>query len=63
MLGLRQGEVLGLRWADLDLTLGTLRVRENRLRPKYSHGCGDTPCGRKAGYCPQKVNTRKLTVR
>jgi len=61
VLGLRQGEVLGLRWTDLDLTLGTLRVRENRLRPKYAHGCGEAPCGRKAGYCPQKVNTRKLT--
>jgi integrase len=60
-LGLRQGEVLGLKWADLNLTAGTLRVRENRLRPKYRHGCGDTPCGRKAGYCPQKVNTRKAT--
>jgi len=61
VLGLRQGEVLGLRWADLDLNFGTLRVRENRLRPKYMHGCGEAPCGRKAGYCPQKVNKRKLT--
>jgi integrase len=61
VLGLRQGEVLGLRWVDLDLTLGTLRVRENRLRPKYIHGCGEAPCGRKAGYCPQKVNKRKTT--
>ncbi|MEU5903950.1 site-specific integrase [Micromonospora sp. NPDC047527] len=26
-LGLRQGEVLGLRWDDIDLTAGTLRVR------------------------------------
>jgi integrase len=61
VLGARQGEVPGLRWPDLDLSFGTLRVRENRLRPKYVHGCGDTPCGRKAGYCPQKVNKRKLT--
>lgn len=61
VLGLRQGEVLGLKWSDIDLEAGTLRVRENRLRPKYRHGCGDAPCGRKAGYCPQKVNTRKPT--
>jgi integrase len=61
VLGLRQGEVLGLKWSDIDLEAGTLRVRENRLRPKYRHGCGDTPCGRKAGFCPQKVNTRKPT--
>ena len=60
-LGLRQGEVLGLKWTDLDLEVGTLRVRESRLRPKYVHGCGDTPCGRKAGYCPEKVNKRKTT--
>lgn len=59
-LGLRQGEVLGLRWSDIDLTAGTIRVRENRLRPKYAHGC-EGNCGKKAGYCPQKVNTRKTT--
>jgi integrase len=62
VLGLRQGEVLGLRWADIDLDAGTLRVRESRLRPKYRHGCPNSdPCGRKAGYCPQKINTRKPT--
>jgi integrase len=60
VLGLRQGEVLGLKWTDLDLSAGTLRVRESRLRPKYAHGCGGD-CGRKAGYCRQKVNTRKET--
>lgn len=27
-LGLRQGEALGLRWEDVDLTAGTLRVRQ-----------------------------------
>lgn len=57
-LGLRQGEVLGLKRTDVDLDDGTLRVRHNRLRPKYRHGCDDKPCGRKPGFCPQKVNTR-----
>lgn len=28
LLGLRQGEALGLRWADLDLKIGTLSVRQ-----------------------------------
>ncbi|WP_037363747.1 tyrosine-type recombinase/integrase [Amycolatopsis orientalis] len=37
-------------------------VRRNRLRPKYKHGCSK-PCGRKfAGYCPQRVATRKETA-
>ncbi len=36
-------------------------VRRNRLRPKYKHGCS-TPCGRRfAGYCPQRINTRRET--
>ncbi len=31
-LGLRQGEALGLRWEDVDLTAGTLRVRAQLQR-------------------------------
>ena len=31
-LGLRQGEILGLRWADIDLEVGTLRVRKQLQR-------------------------------
>lgn len=59
-LGLRQGEVLGLQWDDLDLSKGTLRVRRGRLRPTYAHGC-DGKCGRKAGYCPERTTTRADT--
>lgn len=59
-LGLRQGEVLGMQWDDVDFELGVIRVRRGRLRPRYKHGCGDR-CGRKPGYCPQKVNTRRET--
>lgn len=59
-LGLRQGEALGLKWEHVDLAKGILRVRRNRLRPKYAHGCGDT-CGRKSGYCPQRIQTREDT--
>ncbi|MET8327501.1 tyrosine-type recombinase/integrase [Streptomyces sp. NPDC005181] len=59
-LGLRQGEVLGLQWSDVDFELDVIRVRRGRLRPRYQHGCGDR-CGRKPGFCPQKINTRRET--
>ncbi|WP_413753135.1 site-specific integrase [Streptomyces sp. R-74717] len=59
-LGLRQGEVLGMQWTDVDFKLGVIRVRRGRLRPRYQHGCGDR-CGRKPGFCPQKINTRRET--
>lgn len=59
-LGLRQGEVLGMQWTDVDFELGVIRVRRGRLRPRYQHGCGDR-CGRKPGFCPQKVNVRRET--
>ncbi|MEU9132815.1 tyrosine-type recombinase/integrase [Kitasatospora sp. NPDC048540] len=60
-LGLRQGEALGLRWADVDLATGMLRVRKARQRPKYAHGCTE-PCGRKhAGRCPERQQTNADT--
>jgi integrase len=59
-LGLRQGEVLGLRWSDVDLDGGTLWVRRGRVRPRYEHGCGGT-CGKVAGYCPKRVLARPET--
>ncbi len=59
-LGLRQGEALGLKWEHVDLRKGILRIRRNRLRPKYEHGCGNI-CGRKAGYCPERKQTRADT--
>lgn len=57
-LGLRQGEVLGLGWSDVDLDTHTLRVRKNRPRPRYAHGC-DGNCGKKPGWCPQRVQTNR----
>jgi integrase len=59
-LGLRQGEALGLKWEHVDLDTGLLRVRRNRLRPKYAHGCGGT-CGRKPGYCIVRNQVRADT--
>lgn len=55
-LGLRQGEVLGLKWSDVDLDGNTLRVRVSRQRPRYAHGCGGS-CGKSPGKCPQRVQT------
>lgn len=52
-LGLRQGEVLALRWADVDLDEHVLHVRATRLRPVYEHGCGGD-CGKKPGFCPRR---------
>ncbi|TDB79024.1 site-specific integrase [Actinomadura sp. KC216] len=61
-LGLRQGETLGLRWPDVDLDNEYLKLRRNRLRPRYKHGCQEAaPCGRKAGYCPDRVQVRRET--
>lgn len=59
-LGLRQGEVLGLRWSDVDFDTESLRVRGTLVRPVFEHGCGDT-CGRKPGFCPSR--RRKNAVR
>ncbi|GAO09193.1 putative phage integrase [Streptomyces lydicamycinicus] len=60
-LGLRQGEVLGLKWEDVDLDGGFLVVRRSRHRPQYAHGCVES-CGRKAaGYCPQRRRTNPET--
>jgi integrase len=53
-LGLRQGEVLGLRWSDIDLNRGLLTIRSTRVRPVYRHGCAGN-CGRFPGWCPQRV--------
>ena len=56
-MGLRQGEALGARWADLDLEVGTWRVSQGLQRQEYRqrHGCGDQPCSQKPLKCPQRV--------
>ncbi|BCL29180.1 hypothetical protein GCM10017557_40390 [Streptomyces aurantiacus] len=60
-LGLRQGEAFGLKWTDVDAERGVLMVRRSRRRPRHAHGCGN-PCGRKAGYCPQRQRTNPETA-
>ena len=52
-LGLRQGEALGLTWADVDLAAATLTVRRALERRTYRHGCGGT-CGGRAAACPRR---------
>jgi integrase len=61
-LGLRQGEALGLKWSDIDLQKGVLKVRRSLNRPKYKHGCEDKPCGRSAGFCPARQLARPQTA-
>ena len=51
-LGLRQGEALGLKWEDVDLEAGTLRVRRQLQRLRYRHGCGKNDADHKPGKCP-----------
>lgn len=55
VLGLRQGEVLALRWVDVDLDAGTLTVRRQLQRLPWRHGCADPSACRKRGTdCPQR---------
>ena len=61
VLGLRQGEALGLKWDDIDWTTGLLSVKRSRTRPRYEHGC-QPDCGHKyAGHCPARQNVRPPT--
>lgn len=46
--------MLGLRWDDVDLDAGLLRIRSTRMRPVYAHGCGGS-CARSPGFCPKRV--------
>jgi integrase len=64
VLGLRQGEVLGLQWADLDLTgEGTVTVRRQLQRLGWQHAC-ETPSdcrtvsgtkAKRGADCPQRT--------
>lgn len=60
LLGIRQGERLGLRWSHLDLDAGIVDVAWSLTRIPYSHGCaprGTRPtCGRQRGAsCPRRL--------
>lgn len=53
LLGVRQGERLGLRWSHLDLEAGVADISWSLQRVTYSHGCVDPErdpiCGKKRG--------------
>jgi integrase len=42
VLGLRQGEALGLKWDDVDWTTGLLSVMRSRTRPRMSTAASQT---------------------
>lgn len=55
LLGLRQGEVLGLRWRNVDLeaTPPTIRPEKQAQRRRWQHGCKDpVACARR--HCRTK---------
>lgn len=62
--GVRQGEALGLRWSDVDLDDGVIRVQWQLQRRTWRHGCAGA-CGRKRGAnCPNRqVDMRRDEVR
>jgi integrase len=54
-IGLRQGEVLGLQWDDIDFEAGILRVRRALQQGKWRHGrASEAECGLSAQCCPQR---------
>lgn len=60
LLGMRQGECLGLTRDEIDLRTGHITVAWQLQSLRWDHGCGQRldgvwPCGRKRGaWCPQK---------
>lgn len=57
-IGPRQGECLGLRWADVDLDAGVVSIQWQLQRLKWRHGCKDPhACGgrlHRLKGCPKK---------
>lgn len=53
LLGLRQGERLGLRWSHVDLETREIDVTWSLQRTSWAHGC-KPPCGLKAPRCPKR---------
>lgn len=77
-LGLRQGEALGLSWADIDFDTNEIHVQWQLKRQRGRHGCGDPtlttgkdgaqtkswPCGHRQGArCPKSDREAGLTVK
>lgn len=52
-LGARQGEVLGMKWSDVDWDAGIINIRRQLQRRTYSHGCEDPKACAKQ-HCTQE---------
>lgn len=67
MLGLRQGEALGLQWGDVDFETGLVVVRRGLRREAGEHGClkdGVVTCDFKQGAkCPDRLAGGGLVTR
>lgn len=55
LVGMRQGECLGLTWEHVDLDGGTLTVAWQVQRLPYAHGCSPACGHRFAGDCPHRT--------
>lgn len=54
-LGLRQGEALGLQWADIDFDAHQMTIRRQLQRPNWHHGCGDPEPDHRPSQCPSRT--------
>ncbi len=50
--GMRRGELMGLRWIDVDLDAGTLHVRHTRVAVGYQVTTGTPKPRRVCAPCP-----------
>lgn len=56
LCGVRQGEVLAIRWTDIDLAEGSIKVARQVQRLTWRHGCpGGSPCGKRPASCPERA--------
>jgi integrase len=61
--GMREGELLGLRWSDVDLTARSIRVRRSRARHQGAGGETKTPESRRQVVLPDLAVRRWLPTR
>ncbi|WP_324194229.1 site-specific integrase [Nocardia terpenica] len=60
--GLRRGEICGLRWSDVDLTVGTLKIANNRVSANGKATDGD-PKSKKSARTLPLTPTLKQTLK
>lgn len=60
--GLRQGELLGLQWRDVDLDRGELRVRQVSTRLKVERDEEGNPTGPSWMFAPPKTRRSRRTI-